>query len=380
MKPKFIPYGRQTISKSDVAVVLKVLQSNFITQGPQISSFERIVADYVGVAYGVAFSSGTAALHAACWAAGVTEGDEVITTPLTFAASANCILYCGGIPVFADIKYNVPLIDPVEIVKKISKRTKALIPVDYSGIPADYEELNQLAKKNNLTVIADAAHSLGGTYKNNKVGQLADMTVFSFHPVKTITTGEGGMVVTNNKKFYDRLVLFRTHGITKNKELLSTQQNVKWYYEMQDLGYNYRLTDFQAALGISQFKRLDKFIKKRQFIADIYLAQLKNLVGLDLISVPKNRTCAWHLFPILINQKKRDQIFNLFHKAGIGVQVHYIPVHMHPYYRDRFRYKQGDFPNAETFFERELSIPIFPKLTNSEIRYVIGITKSIISD
>lgn len=373
MKRK-IPYSRQTIDQTDINAVIKVLKSDFLTQGATIETFENKLVQFCEARYVVVFSSGTAALHAACFAARIRPGDEAITTPMTFAASANCILYCGGVPAFADIKRDLPIIDPLEIKKKINQNTKVIIPVDYSGMPADYDEINRIARKYKLTVISDASHSLGATYKNKKVGTLTDMTVFSFHPVKAITTGEGGAVVTDNKKFYDRLLLFRTHGITKNPTLFINKNIGPWYYEMQELGYNYRLTDFQAVLGISQLKKIDCFIKKRQKIAGDYLKIFQDNKDINTIIIPDDRTSAWHLFPIRLSDqltKHKKELIEKLHEKGIMVQVHYIPIHLHPYYRKKFGYKEGDFPNAEKFYHQEISLPIFPGITNTDIQSVV---------
>lgn len=376
-----ISYGRQTIDKKDLDAVSRVLLSDFLTQGPTVAKFEKNIARFVGAKYAVAFSSGTAALHGACVAAGISENDEVITTPMTFAASANCVLYCGGTPVFADIQKNMPLIDPSEIEKKISKKSKAIIPVDYSGIPADYDEINKIAKKNNLIVISDAAHSLGGAYKNEKVGTLTDMTVFSFHPVKLITTGEGGMVVTNNSTYFDILTSFRTHGMVKDEKLLDKKEIGPWYHEMQTLGYNYRLTDIQAALGLSQISRARTFHSKRSNIAIWYMEQLKNTGGISIVPVPADRVSGWHLFPILLDKKlipHKKQIVKMLHAKGVMVQVHYIPVHVHPYYRSRVKSEQRVIKNAELFYARELSLPLYPLLTKEEMRYVVKTLKETI--
>lgn len=374
-----IPYGRQSISEEDIRSVVRILRSDFLTQGPIIVEFEKSVTEYCRAKYAVAFSSGTAALHGACFAAGISKGDEVITSPMTFAASANCVLYSGGTPIFADIKKDIPLIDTLEILKKITNKTKAIIPVDYSGIPADYNEINSIAHKHKLIVIADAAHSLGATYKNRKVGTLADMTVFSFHPVKLITTGEGGMVVTDSQKFYDRLLLFRNHGISKNPKLLQKKDVGSWYYEMQELGFNYRLTDIHAALGLSQMKKIERFMVKRQKIASFYLDKFKNVPCITLPKVPKDRTSAWHLFPIRANfsklKKTKKEMFSFFADKGIKLQVHYIPVHLHPYYKKLFGYKKGDFVNAERFYEEEVSLPLYPGLTGRDVAHVIKILK-----
>lgn len=380
-KDTAIPYNRQWISKEDINAVIDVLSSRFLTQGPTVDQFERSLASYCGINYAVAFSSATAALHGACFAAGLKHGDEVITTPLTFAASANCVLYVGATPVFVDIRKDLPLIDPNEIKKKISKRTKAIIPVDYSGLPADYNTINEIARANDLIVIADSAHSLGATYRGKNVGSLADMTVFSFHPVKTITTGEGGMVVTNYKKYYEKLLLFRTHGITKNKSSLKDKSQGDWYYEMQALGYNYRLTDIQAALGISQLKKIEIFIKKRQKISDYYFRYLKQMESIRLFPILKDRTSAWHLFPVNLAtknyRKDRKELYEKFHEAGIHVQVHYIPVHLQPYYKNRFGFHRGDFPRAERYYDGELSLPIFPKMTEIDINKVIKVVRDL---
>lgn len=379
---KRIPYGRQHLDTDDIKAVVQILHSDFLTQGPTIERFEQAIADYFGCRYAVTFSSGTAALHGACFAAEIGPGSEVITTPMSFAASANCVLYCGATPVFADIKTNVPIIDPLEIEKKITKKTRAIIPVDYSGLPADYAEINKLAKKHRLLTIADSVHSLGATYKGKKVGTLADMTVFSFHPVKLITTGEGGMAVTSNKTYYDRLILFRNHGITKNQKNLINKHVGEWYYEMQELGYNYRLTDIQAALGLSQLKKITKFLKRRQEIASIYQEAFRNSTAFSYLKLPSDRTSAWHLFPIQLNKKfvaQRKEIVEEFHKRGIRVQVHYIPTHLHPFYRNKFGFKRGDFPVSENYYDREISLPLFPRLTPGEINRVIRVTKQIIT-
>lgn len=380
---KQIPYGHQTISRQDINAVIHVLKSEFLTQGPTIGRFEKAIASYCGTNYAVALSSGTAALHAACFAAGIKPGDEVITTPMTFVASANCVLYCGGTPVFADIKKDVPLIDPDEIRKKITKKTKAVIPVDYSGMPVDYDEINQIAKKHKLVVIADAAHSLGATYKRQRVGKLADMTVFSFHPVKSITTGEGGMVVTNNKKYYQKLLLFRTHGITRNQNLLIQKNNGPWYYEMQELGFNYRMTDIQAGLGLSQLQKLDKFISTRNKLATKYIKRIKQLRNVSSIPIPSDRTSSWHLFPVVIKHKliynNKKKIVMSLHKAGIIVQIHYIPVHMHPFYQ-KIGYKPKGFPNSEEYYRNTVTLPLYPKLTEKDQDRIISTLKSLTKD
>ena len=374
-KPKnslFIPYGRQWITNEDIQAVADALESDYLTQGPLVPRYEKNIADYCGVRFAVAFSSGTAALHAACFAAGITKGDEVITSPMTFTASANCVLYSGGTPIFADIRSDLPIINSKEIEKKITIKTRAIIPVDYSGLPADYDEINALAKEHNLLVIGDAAHSLGATYKGRNVGKLADMTVFSFHPVKLITTGEGGMVVTDNPEFFERLILFQTHGITKDKTKYINKSDGGWYHEMQILGYNYRLTEIQAALGLSQFKRITSFLKRRTEIAEQYIKAFRDMSEISSIEVPTDRKSVWHIFPILLeNKSKRKQLYDRLRRQNIFTQVHYIPIHLHPFYKANYGYRIGNFPNAENYYNAELSMPIFPKLTNSEQNFVL---------
>jgi UDP-4-amino-4,6-dideoxy-N-acetyl-beta-L-altrosamine transaminase len=378
-----IPYSRQYIDEDDIKAVTDVLRSDWITQGPKIAEFEEKVAEYCGARYAVAVSSGTAALHLACLAAGVGEGDEVITSPITFVASANCALYVGAIPVFADIRPDTYCIDTDEIRKKITDKTKVIIPVDFAGHPCDMDDINKIAKDNGLIVIEDAAHSLGAEYKGKRVGSLADMTILSFHPVKHITTGEGGMVVTDNEEYYEKLTLLRSHGITRNPAKFGSAvetQNSKlktqncypdWYYEMQELGFNYRITDFQCALGISQMKKLETFVTRRTEIARRYGEAFRKI---EEIIIPEELACcksSYHLYPIQLKTLDRDQVFAGLREKGIGVNVHYIPVHLQPYYRKAFGYKEGDFPIAEEYFMNCISLPIHQGMTGEEIEYVI---------
>lgn len=351
----YIPYGRQWIDEDDIQAVVDVLRGDLITQGPVVDAFERAVADYVGVKYAVAFSSGTAALHGAYFAAGVGPGDEIITSPLTFAATANAALYLGGRPVFADIDESTLCLDPEEASKKVTNRTKAVVPVSYAGYPSDIQSFRNAIP--DMLVIEDASHALGGDRDGKKVGKDADMTVFSFHPVKHITTGEGGMVVTDNGEFADRMRLFRSHGITKDPEKMFIKDQGPWYYEMQELGYNYRLTDIQCALGISQLKKLDAGIARRREIAARYK---KAFEGLDWIQTPpKHLGHAYHLYPIRVGASIRRGFFEHLRSRGVGVQVHYIPVHMQPYFRDRFGYSDGSFLVAERACASEISLPVF---------------------
>lgn len=366
-----IPYGHQSIDESDIDAVIRVLKSDWLTQGPKIDEFEKKLGEYCGAKYAVVFSSGTAALHAAYFAAGLKNGDEFITTPLTFAATANAGLYLGATPVFADIKEDGNL-DPKETVKKITKKTKAIAVVDYAGKPAQLEQFRAITDKYNLILIEDACHALGAEYKGKKVGSVSDMTIFSFHPVKSITTGEGGAVLTGNKEFYEKLKLFRTHGITKNN--LINKSDGDWYYEMQELGFNYRITDIQAALGISQLKKLDRFIKARRKIAEAYKKAFEKYD--DLISMPsadKINDSSWHLFVVRLRGKlalKRAEIFKKLRESGIGTQVHYIPVYWHPFYQ-KLGYNKGICPKAEAFYKSIIALPIYPDLKQEDQKFVI---------
>lgn len=377
MKNNFIPYGHQWIDEKDIEEVAKVLKTDWITQGPKVEEFEKTVAEYCQVKYAVAVSSGTAALHSAYVAAGISFGDEVITTPLTFAATAYTISHLGGKPVFADIQEDTLNIDPKEIEKKITKKTKAIAPVDFAGHPCDYDKISKIAKKYKLLIIEDAAHALGSEYKGKRIGSFADLTILSFHPVKAITTGEGGMILTNNKDFYEKLKIFRHHGIIKKPE------KGGWYYEIENPGYNYRLTDFQCALGLSQLKKIDKFIKRRREIVAKYNQAFKNVKE---IIIPKERNyvkSAWHLYVIQLQLDKlkvnRKKIFEVLQKEGIGVQVHYIPLHLQPFYQKKFNYKKGGFPIVERYYERAITLPLFPKMTNKEVDKVIKVVKETIN-
>jgi len=383
IRDKMLPYGHQWIDEEDIEAVSEVLHSDWITQGPKVSEFEEEFAKYVGAKYAVAVNSGTAALHAACFAAGINKGDEVITTPITFVASANCVLYQGGTPLFADIKEDTLNISPEEIRKKITKKTKALMPVDFTGLPVDLEEIQKIADEKNLIIIEDASHALGATYQGKKIGSISDMTIFSFHPVKHITTGEGGMITTNNEKYYKRLKLFRTHGITKEKDRLLNYEG-PWYYEMQELGYNYRLTDFQCALGISQLKKIDKIIQRRREIVQKYNCEFKNMSEIKISQInPADSNPAWHIYMIQLNLERlkvgRREIFEALRAENIGVNVHYIPIHLQPYYKKRFGYRLGDFSKAENYYSRAITLPVFPKMSDKDIDDVVAVVKKVIN-
>lgn len=363
----FLSYGSQTISEDDIEEVIKTLRSPFLTQGPKITEFEHVIADYVGAKYAVAFCNGTAALHGACYAAGIAEGDEVITSPITFAASANCVRYMGGTVIFADIHPETYNINPSEIEKKITSKTKAIIPVDFTGQPVDMDSINEIAKKHNLIVIEDGAHSLGAEYKGRKVGTLADMTMFSFHPVKPITTGEGGVIVTDNEEFYHKLLLFRSHGIERTS---NSKEQGDWYYEMMDLGFNYRMTDLQAALGLSQLNKIESFLRRRREIAQIYNQIFESVPEIKTPHQLKNTNSGWHLYMIQLDENvNRTEIFNKMRELNIGVHVHYIPVYWHPYYQ-KLGYETGICPVSENWYERALTLPIHPSMSDKDVQLI----------
>ncbi|OES46059.1 UDP-4-amino-4,6-dideoxy-N-acetyl-beta-L-altrosamine transaminase [Domibacillus iocasae] len=380
MRDSYLPYGRQMIDEGDIEAVVKVLRSDYLTTGPAVAAFEKKVADYVGAAYAVAFSNGTAALHGACFAAGIGHGDEVITTPMTFAASANCVLYQGGTVVFADINPKTYNIDSVEIEKNISSKTKAIIPVAFTGQPADLERIHELARKHDLVVIEDAAHAIGASYKGKKIGSLSDMTMFSFHPVKHVTSGEGGMIVTNKKEYYEKLIQFRSHGITRDPDLLQ-ENHGPWFYEMQFLGYNYRMTDIQAALGCSQMDKLEAFVARRKEIVAAYNQAFEPMAQIITPYQQSDSDSSWHLYIIKLNTLEltagRKEIFDELQKQNIGVNVHYIPVHTLPYYQE-LGYQKGSMPHAEKLYEEIISLPLFPSMTEQDIIDVITAVRSVV--
>lgn len=356
-------YGRQNIDENDIQAITAVLKSTFLTCGPKIAEFEKAICDYTGAKYCVAVSSATAGLHIAMLAIGIKQGDGVITSPNTFLASSNCVLYAGGTVKFADIEEESANIDPKEIKKQITSKTKAIIPVHFAGQSCDMEEIAKIAKEHNLFVVEDAAHAIGSDYKNTKVGscEYSDMTVFSFHPVKTITTGEGGAATTNSEELYKKLLAYRSHGMHRDCDF------VPHYYEMRELGFNYRMTDIQAALGIEQLKKLDKFKNRRREIVDYYNQNL----GLPHLMEKDFSNACFHLYPILVDN--RDEFYDKAKKVGLNLQVHYIPVHTQPYYQD-LGFKKGDYPNAEIYYKKCISLPLYPDLTDDDL---VEITKRI---
>jgi perosamine synthetase len=380
VRATYLPYGRQSIDEADIQAVVDVLRSDWLTTGPKVGEFEEAFAPRVGAAHAVSFSSGTAALHAAAFAAGLKPGDEAITTPMTFAATANCVLYQGATPVFADVRGDTLNLNPEEVAKKISAKTRAVLPVDYAGHPAELNEICEIARKHGLIVIEDACHAVGAEYQGRPVGSVADMTVFSFHPVKHITTGEGGMVTTNNPDFARTLRQFRNHGISS--EARERQSAGQWHYEMVVLGFNYRLPDFACALGLQQLARLDANLVRRRDIAARYSAAFREIEGIVSPTVRADANPAWHLYPIRLDLKRltagREQIFRALRAENIGVNVHYIPVHLHPYYRERFGYKGGEFPVAEDAYERLISVPMFHAMSDLDVEDVIAAVRKVV--
>lgn len=381
VRKRFLPYGRQSIDEADIQAVVAVLRSDWLTTGPKVPEFEEAFAAWTGAKYAVSFSSGTAALHAAAFAAGLKPGDEAITTPLTFAATSNAILYQGATPVFADVLADTLNLDPQDCLRRMTPRTRAILPVDYAGQPADLETFLELAEKHGLVVIEDACHALGAEYRGRKVGSISHMTVFSFHPVKHMTTGEGGMVTTENSAYAETLRRFRNHGISGDAR--QRQQNGEWRYEMVLLGFNYRLTDIACALGIEQLQRLDSNIARRREIARHYNRAFAEMPEIIAPGTREDTHPAWHLYPVQVRlqrlQAGRDQIFRALRAENIGVNVHYIPVHLHPYYRQRLGYRGGEYPVAEGAYERLLSLPMFHGMSDEDVEDVIAATRKIIS-
>lgn len=375
-----IPYGRQHISEEDIQAVVSVLRSDFLTQGPLIGQFEQAFAEYVGSRYAVAVANGTAALHLAALALGVSAGTRVLTTPITFAASANCVAYCGGQVDFVDICPRTALIDLDRLEERLRQSAPGtyhgIIPVDFAGLAVDLERLRALANEFGLWILEDACHAPGGYFTDSKGqrqrcgnGQFADAAIFSFHPVKHIACGEGGMVTTNRQDVYEQLVLLRTHGITKDPARLKANHG-PWYYEMQALGYNYRLTDMQAALGLSQLKKAEAGLERRRQIADFYRRNLPD--ELAPLAARVDGGHAYHLF--VVQSQRRKELFAHLHARGILAQVHYIPVHRLPYY-EALGCRAGDFPNAERYYEQCLSLPMYPSLEQQELDYVLQALK-----
>jgi len=371
MDMDFIPYGTQWIDDDDINEVVKVLRSDWITTGPKIKEFEDALCSYVGCRHCVAVNSGTSALDIAVQALELPKGSEVITTPFTFVATSNAIIYNGLKPVFADICSDTFNIDPEDIRRKITKDTKAIIYVNYAGQPCDIKAIREIADEFDLYLIEDACHAIGAEYEGKKVGNFADLTIFSFHPVKLITTGEGGAVVTDDEGLYERLSLLRSHGIDKDAQD-RYGPDASWAYDMKCLGRNYRMTDFQAALGVSQLKKLHMFTDKRNELALRYQEFLENIDGVTLPVIKDNVRHAWHLYTILLDESiNRDEFFKYMRSANIGVNVHYIPVYRHSYYVENFNFDAGAFPVTEDVFKRVITLPLFPRMNEQQVKYVV---------
>jgi perosamine synthetase len=370
---KFIPYGRQFIDEEDIRSVVEVLKSDFLTTGPRVEQFERALAEYIGTEHAVVFSSGTAALHGAMYALDIGPDDEVIVPAITFAATANCVLFLGGKPVFADVQPGTLLMDPEDVSRKITPRTKAIIAVDYAGHPCDYIRLRDIADNMSLSLVADCCHSLGAKYRGVDCGSIADISVFSFHPVKHITTGEGGCITTDREDYAERARRFRNHGITADHRRRAEQGT--WFYEIVDIGYNYRITDFQCALGISQLKKLPQFLDRRRGIAARYDEAFRSIPGIEPLKVEGDILHAYHLYVVRILKelcgRDRLHVFNSLKEANIGANVHYIPVHLHPFYRKHFGTGPGQCPAAEEAYDQIISLPIHPGMSDEDVARVI---------
>ncbi|MDO7788348.1 UDP-4-amino-4,6-dideoxy-N-acetyl-beta-L-altrosamine transaminase [Desulforamulus aquiferis] len=383
-----IPYGKQNINEEDIKAVVEVLRSDWLTQGPMIERFEKTVAEYCGAKFAVAVSNATAALHIACLAVGLKSGDILWTSPNTFVASSNCGLYCGASVDFVDIDpktYNMSLQalqEKLDLASSMGKLPQILIPVHFAGQACEMEKIANLVKPYGITIIEDASHAIGGEYKGKKIGSCAisDMTVFSFHPVKIITTGEGGMILTNREDLYKILIRLRTHGITRDPLFMDGESHGPWYYQQVDLGFNYRITDLQAALGVSQMKRLDEFIQRRHWLAQRYNNLLQDLPLTTPWQHPDTYS-AYHLYVIKLKleelSKTHKTVFEEIRSAGINANLHYIPVHTQPYYK-KLGFKIGDFPEAEKYYRQAISLPLYYSLSEQEQDYVIQVLKEVL--
>jgi perosamine synthetase len=380
VRSTFLPYGRHEIDDDDVLAVTEVLRSGWITTGPKVGAFEAAVAETVGARHAVAFSSGTAALHGAAFAAGLGPGDEAITTPLTFCATANCVLYQGATPVFADVSPDTLNLDPDQVSRRLTSRSKAVLAVDFTGHPADLDPLLELAERHGLTLIEDACHALGARYRGRPVGAISRMTVFSFHPVKHVTTGEGGMVTTDDAGLADRLRLFRNHGLDSD----ANQRHARgqWRYDMVALGFNYRLADLGCALGLSQLRKLPANLARRRQIAARYQAAFAGLAGVRTPVVKRDVDPAWHLFVIRLEgdslRTHRDDVLSALKAENIGANVHYPPVHLLQYYRERFGYRGGEYPVAEAAFDGLVTLPLFPAMNDEDVSDVVTAVEKVV--
>ncbi len=381
IRDTYLPYGRQFIDEDDIHAVVQTLQSDFLTCGPKVKEFEQALCSLTGANFATAVSNGTGALHVACLAAGIRSGDEVITTPITFAATANAILYCGGTPVFADIDPKTYTIDPRSIEGHITEKTKAIIAVDFTGQACAYDPILEICHKYNLLLIEDAAHSIGTMYRGRPVGQIADLTTFSFHPVKTLTAGEGGAVLAQDPELAKRMELFARHGITRNPQLLQEQANSNWYYEQKLLGYNYRMTDIQCALAISQMEKLDRFVARRKQLVGQYNQMLHEIPEVILQEENDGSDSVRHLYILRLDFRNlscgRKEIYDALQAENIGVNVHYIPVYFFPYYQ-QLGYQRGICPNAEDYYETSMTLPLFYSMTDRDQQDVVNAVKKVL--
>ncbi len=382
VRDKKIFYGHQYIDENDIEAVVNVLKSDFLTCGPEIEKLEQKLCRITGAKYAVALSNGTAALHAACYAAGIKQGDEVITTPITFAASANCALYCGAKPVFADINPETYNISPEDITEKITDKTRAVVAVDFTGQAVELDEIKKICEERKLVLIEDGAHSIGTLYNGTPIGQLADLTTFSFHPVKTVTGGEGGAVLTNKEEYYKQLLLFRSHGITRDPGSMTKEPEGDWFYQQIGLGFNYRITDIQAALINSQLDKLQRFKQRRQEIVQRYNEAFEREEGLVVQKEIKESDTARHLYILQLELDKlngdRREIFEALKAENVCCNVHYIPVYYFPYY-EQMGYKKGICPEAEKLYERIISLPLYYSMSDKDVDSVITAVKKVIS-
>ncbi|HSJ53653.1 MAG TPA: UDP-4-amino-4,6-dideoxy-N-acetyl-beta-L-altrosamine transaminase [Anaerolineae bacterium] len=374
-----LPYGRQAVDQEDIDAVADVLRSDWLTTGPKVAEFEAAWSRVAGAPHAVAVSSGTAALHAAAFGAGIGPGDEVIVPPLTFAASANCVLYQGGRPVFVDVQAGTLNVDPASVEAAVTPRTRAIVAVDYAGQPADLDELRAIAERHGLWLIEDAAHAIGATYKGRAAGSISDLTTFSTHPVKHVTTGEGGVITTADDEVAQRLRWFRNHGITTDHRQRAAKGG--WFYEMVDLGYNYRLPDINCALGLSQLRKLDGWLARRRAIAACYHRAFAGMPTVEPLAVRPDRETAWHIYPILLEleglRQDRAQVFAALRAENIGVNVHYIPVYWHPYY-EKLGYRRGLCPVAEDAYERLITLPLFATMTDQDVDDVVAAVTKVV--
>lgn len=380
VREETLAYGGQTIEESDIKAVAEVLRSDYLTTGPVVHAFEEAFADFVGTKEAVAVANGTAALHAAMRALGIGQGDEVIVPTITFAATANSVVFEGGTPVFADVEPDTLLLDPESVAERIAKNTKAIVGVDYAGQPCQYDALRELADAHDLVLLDDACHATGGSYKGEPVGSLADLNTFSFHPVKNMTTGEGGMITTDDPDWAGEMREFRNHGITSTHHERAEQGS--WVYEIPEAGYNYRLTDMQCALGMSQLEKLPGWVEHRREIAARYDVAFAEMDAFGPIAMREDSTCAYHLYVIQLDLDMlsvgRKEVFDALHAEGIGANVHYIPVHYHPFYRENFDTGEGLCPVAEAAYECILTLPVFPRMTEADVEDVVRAVRKVV--